>query len=768
MTALQHLFSHTAGFLWGEILLRLFSGTPLFREFLVLFLFVLGLGALFALIPQAFFRNPSFRHAASALLLLLSGILFTTEYAVFQSFGMYMSPENLHAGAGNVMEFYGGELADGVMDALIHAPLFLLPFILYLAFLFLSRRTGKSLPVRSRLLSLIRKTPKKDASASFPVILRTKPVKPVLSRIPAVEFQKTTLLLFVIFTASTLASAGLALNGRDRNLYGSHYNYNDAVQAFGMLDATRLDAQYLIFGNPAASFSGAGYGTPSGGTQENAPGNPSSLSSPGEATASDLPAAEPEQKIYPPNAMAIDFSREDLQATNTTKTLSAFAASRTPTLQNEYTGIFAGKNLILICAESWCGVPLTPELTPTLWRLTHNGFYFSDYYQPSWGGSTTTGEMSLILGLIGESGDNSVIKTAGFNNYFSMGNQLQRLGYSSIAFHNGSTTYYKRNKTHENLGYNQFIASENGLNKICGTGYPTDTQMMTDTLPLYIDKAPFSAYYMTVSGHAPYVKNNPLVSKYYDRVNAAVGDLYEEKTKYYICYQMELENALAETVRILEEAGIADDTVIVMTGDHYPYGLGGGKAWGNDKNYLRDLFKTEELTPWNQDQSSAVIWSGCLEHDLKDMACEISDPTCSLDILPTVSNLFGVEFDSRLLPGRDVFSDTDPIAFWNNLSWVTPEGKYDSRHHVFYPAEGKTEDPEYVARTQGHVNDLLLMNREIVSSDYYGLLFGPDTVTFAGTLLFDPDTFVRPTETDAAALDENAADDENESSEGGN
>ena len=760
MTVLRHLRYHIFGFLWGEILLRLFSGTPLFREFPVLLLFVLGLSALSSLLPQAFFRKNTYRQAATAVLLLLSGILFTTEFAVFQAFGMYMSPENLHAGAGNVVEFYGGQLFLAVADALLHAPIFLIPFFIYLADVITAKKGRKYRPLKVVLAETFSGRKKTNPSSSFPVALRRKPMTPALSRIPATDFQKTTLVLFAIFVLSCALSAALALTGRDRNLYGAQYNYNDAVQAFGMLDATRLDAQYLIFGNPRASFGGHGRPAAAPASSSDLAASPSDLA----ATSSDL-AETP--KVYLPNALPIDFTRPELNATGATKSLSAFAASRTPTLQNEYTGLFAGKNLILICAESWCGVPLTPELTPALWRLTHNGFYFSDYYQPSWGGSTTTGEMSLVMGLIGEAGDNSVIKTAGFNNYFTLGNQLQRLGYSSIAFHNGSTTYYKRNKTHENLGYNQFIASENGLNKICGTGYPTDTQMMVDTLPLYLDKTPFSAYYMTVSGHAPYEKNNPLVKKYYDRVNAAVGDLYEEKTKYYICYQMELENALAETLRMLEEAGLADDTVIVMTGDHYPYGLGGGRAWGNDKNYLRDLFKADELTSWTQDQNSLVIWSGCLEHEYKDMACEISDPTCSLDILPTVSNLFGLPFDSRLLPGRDVFSDAEPIAFWNNLSWVTPEGKYDSRHHVFYPAEGKTEDPEYVARIQGQVSDLLLMNREIVSSDYYGLLFGPDEVTFAGELLYDPDTFVRPAETDGAALDENAADDENESSKSG-
>ena len=463
-----------------------------------------------------------------------------------------------------------------------------------------------------------------------------------------------------------------------------------------------------------------------------------------DATPSDMVAEaeapeEAAEELPPPpsyNVMDIDFGRPELSEGSAGE-LSAFLSTREPSLQNEYTGIFRGKNLIMICAESYCDAFIRPELTPTLWRLSRNGFYFSDFYQPSWGGSTTTGELSLVEGLDSTAGDEAVTNIADHNHYFTMGNQLQRLGYFSLAFHNGSYTFYHRERTHENLGYDAYFASGHHIEDFCGQGYPTDTQMIEGTLPAYIGHQPFSIYYMTVSGHAPYEKNSYFVRHYYDQVNAIVGDEYYEKTKYYICYQMELESALTSLVKGLEDAGIADDTVIVLVGDHYPYGLGNGRTWHNDRDYIDDLIKEDDVLYWNEDKNGLIIWSGCLENSLKGMSCEISEPVSSLDILPTVSNLFGVEFDSRLLPGRDVFAEnTEPFVFWNNLSWITKDGKYDSRKKVFYPAETAataadyTPEPEPADLDDAHhqTQNMITMCTRIEALDYFGLVFGPDSV----------------------------------------
>ena len=97
------------------------------------------------------------------------------------------------------------------------------------------------------------------------------------------------------------------------------------------------------------------------------------------------------------NAFDIDYKNLDVgNLDERCKNVNEYVASRTPSNKNEYTGIFKGKNLILICAEAYSHYVINEELTPTLYRLTNNGFRFTDYYVPSWGGSTTSGEFAFL------------------------------------------------------------------------------------------------------------------------------------------------------------------------------------------------------------------------------------------------------------------------------------------------------------------------------------------------------------------------------------
>ena len=726
--------------LYDELLLKAISGVYTTPQLLFSVFFGLSAGLMWASVLGTLRRG----RKTYIIIALLNALIFTVESVLRSTYPVYFSPASILAGAGNVAANYREEMIRGIVSGIGRMALFSLPVIFCCAALCTDWIKNRKASDQSVLEAAAN-----AAAGPAPQRKRSLPSAAAIAL-------SMTLSILLHYTA-----AAFACSGAYRPIYTGQYNFNDAVENFGLTTALRLETCYSIFGNPGSSFQleeDADEGVERKAAEEGAdpdpaaasdaagPGSDSDEAAPGmyDATPSDMVAEaetpeEAAEELPPPpsyNVMDIDFGRPELSEGSAGE-LSAFLSTREPSLQNEYTGIFRGKNLIMICAESYCDAFVRPELTPTLWRLSRNGFYFSDFYQPSWGGSTTTGELSFVEGLDSTAGDEAVTNIADHNHYFSMGNQLQRLGYFSLAFHNGSYTFYHRERTHENLGYDAYFASGHHIEDFCGQGYPTDTQMIEGTLPAYIGHQPFSIYYMTVSGHAPYEKNSYFVRHYYDQVNAIVGDEYYEKTKYYICYQMELESALTSLVKGLEDAGIADDTVIVLVGDHYPYGLGNGRTWHNDRDYIDDLIKEDDVLYWNEDKNGLIIWSGCLENSLKGMSCEISEPVSSLDILPTVSNLFGVEFDSRLLPGRDVFAEnTEPFVFWNNLSWITKDGKYDSRKKVFYPAETAATaadyapEPEPVDLDYAHrlTQNMITMCTRIEALDYYGLVFGPDTV----------------------------------------
>ncbi|MBR0398859.1 MAG: LTA synthase family protein [Eubacterium sp.] len=649
--------------------MRIFTGTGLFFGLFYLLGFSFVSGLLTAVLTTVFSETVNRVLAGSIAGVLL--FYFSLEYLVYDAFGKYMTPRNIFLGAGDVTGNYGGTVLTALLRGILKILVFALPLIWY------KWRGEKILPE-----------------------LRTSPGA-------ALVFAAFAMILLGVFSLA-------ASTGKSKNEYVTRYEFSRAASSFGLLTGTRLELKYSLFGQDKnASFTSESYNenteeeTLSAQSEEN---NPESGSLTDETFAAE-------------NALDIDFSEIAAASEDeTVKKISSYAASLTPSRQNEYTGLFAGKNLILICAEAFSGAVVNEELTPALYRLIHNGFYFSDYYQPAWGGSTSTGEYSFLTGLAPQDEVETILETEGKNNYFTMGSQLQRLGYYSCAFHNGSYDYYDRNLTHKNLGYDDWIATDGGLNEISGA-WPEDDVFFDTTMETYLGKQPFSIYYMTLSGHAPYEDDHERTQKYLDRVIEVVGeDTYEQTTLNYFCYQMALEDALAIMLDKLEAAGIADDTVICMTTDHYPYGLSESENWGNDEDYLQDLYGHDDVLPWDRDENALVIWSGCLETTDRDKACEISTPVSSLDILPTLSNLFGVEYDSRLLAGRDVFSEQEPLVFWNDYSWKTAEGTYYAEQERFIPAEGSDADDAYVQYINGIVSDKILLSDGILKTDYYEIV----------------------------------------------
>ena len=595
----------------------------------------------------------------SIIVLAGTGILYIVQCLIMESFQMYMTLGDIKTGAGGVVGGFSGELFRTIFSGIPVILFFLLPSILYMLF------GAKRFPARR---------------VNTPYVI---------------------LIFSLTFVISGLGILG-ASHGKYKEEYKSQFKFDTASRTFGLLTGVRLDLKYSLLGNDEANQLVT--------VNEN-------------ITKKKEKKAKEEEKEYGENVSKIDFAAlSESEKDETLKSMNTYVNSLTPTSKNKYTGLFKGKNLILICAEAFSDSVIHKELTPTLYRLTHKGINFSDFYQPAWGGSTSTGEYSFLTGLVPMDGVETIQKTREKLNYYTLGTQLMKQDYYSFAYHNGSYDYYDRQLTHKNLGYADWLGQGNGLEDITGA-WVGDSVLFDKTMDTYIDKQPFSIYYMTVSGHAPYKSDNVKTKENIEQVKKVLGDKYEETTLNYFCYQLELEKALKIMVEKLEESGIADDTVICMTSDHYPYGLAVSKTYGNTKDYLTDLYDHSMDTDWDRDHNTWLLWSGCLEHEQKEYACEISEPTYSLDIVPTLLNLFGIEYDSRLLVGRDVFSDATPLVLWNNRSWITDKGRYDARTKEFTPNKGIKVDDSYVENMKKIVSNKITFSDQILENDYYRVLF---------------------------------------------
>ena len=659
--------------LYLELLLRATCSLPLWYDGLPGALFCAfafaSAAALICFLPRG--------ARASRVLCLVWMELFIIWYVIAffmdNSYSVFMSPTIIAQETGNVVTDFGGNVVNAIVRGMPMILLYHVPMLL------------------------------------FPLLRRFLPWGVTRRR-------RALLLCAVLIVLFAVGSWGLHNRSAEmRARYQARHTYDSAARSFGLLTALtreltaplRSDEVEFVFEAPA----------------ETAP--PVQTEAPA-ATAVPEQGSPEEERETGPNVMEIDFSR----ATSPSQvvSLSAYIQTRQPTVKNEYTGIFAGKNLILITAEAFSKEVIDPERTPTLYRMANSGIVFEDFYQPSWGGSTSTGEYSWLTGI---APTNSMTMMYSYNKnlYFTMGNQLQRLGYFSRAYHNGSYNYYDRDWTHQNLGYEEYYGVGNGLEKGLTAGlFPnSDVEMFEYTIPQYIDHRPFSVYYMTISGHASYgfsEATNDMAVKHQAETEKLPNT---ETVNAYLACNMELEYAMESLLKSLEKAGILDDTVIALVPDHYPYGLTPSAAWGNQGNPLVDLYGFNPTTQWARDHNAAILWCGSLEK--LDEPIRVGGPVSSLDILPTLSNLFGLEYDSRLLAGSDVFGGAERLVFWNDYSWLTEEGSYDAHSNTFTPADGKTVDEAYIERIHAEVRNRINLSWTISEYDYYGQLFGPDPET---------------------------------------
>ncbi len=393
-----------------------------------------------------------------------------------------------------------------------------------------------------------------------------------------------------------------------------------------------------------------------------------------------------------------------------------------PVTDNEYTGIFEGYNLIYLTAEGFSPYAVNEELTPTLYRLRHSGFLFENFYVPLWQTSTSDGEYINCTGLIPD-GQFSMQKSAENDMPYTLPCFFAEEGVKSYAYHNSSLSYYDRNITHPNLGYDfkgcktGNLSEEEGGDKIFPMENPdawpaSDLEMMQGTIPEYIGQDRFHVYYLTVSGHLNYsFKSNAMSYK-----NKAVVEALElsDPAKAYIACNIELDKALAYLLEQLEAAGKLENTVICLSADHYPYGL--------DTPQYEELAGKSLEAGMDLYQNSLILWNVGMEEPV------VVEKTCGpMDIVPTLLNLFGYAYDSGIYAGRDILSDAEGMVIFNDRSFVTDGVIYDRREKtaVWQKDENgndvipDAEKEAYLAEKKQEVKDRCRFSAYILQEDYY-------------------------------------------------
>ena len=649
--------------LYHELLLHAFDRTILFWDtpLVYILLFSAAGGCLLSALVDILPRRAA--HIVTYALCVFWTVLTCIEYCCKSYFKSYWGLSFITQMTGNVVGNFFSTMVEIILGRIVFI---LLSFVPLIALIVFHRHLlpGKALSVRCRVIAL------------------------------------------VVFAVCQAAGSALCYSGEDRADYTYNYVTDYAVPRFGLAATIRLEAQYAIFGLPDAPVIQVDEPEPD-------------------------PVPDDQPVVYDYNKMDLDFTAtSDLVNGSTLENMHTYFSSKTASQQNEYTGMFKGKNLIQITAEAFSPYVISKELTPTLYKLTHEGFVFTNYYQPGWGQSTTGGEFAHMTGIIPTWVNGNLSFYASHQDYmpFALGNQFRALGYTTVAYHNNSYTYYNRHLTHPNLGYD-YYGQGNGLT-LTVPGWPySDLEMMELTAPAYIEDyvntgKPFHAYYMSVSGHANWGWGNAMSAKNREAAVAAYPNA-SQPVQGYIAANLELEYALTYLLEQLEAAGIADDTVICMTADHYPYAL-----VTDEVDYYQELSgKQDSELDISRYKNTWLLWSGSMESSVT-----VNTPCSAIDILPTVSNLFGLEFDSRLMSGHDVFaqnynasqaSTCMPLVILptnRGYSWITAAGTYDAKTRTFTPNPGITVADDYVKTVSSLIDAKYSYARQLIQYDYAGVV----------------------------------------------
>jgi lipoteichoic acid synthase len=329
-------------------------------------------------------------------------------------------------------------------------------------------------------------------------------------------------------------------------------------------------------------------------------------------------------------------------------------------VENEYTDIFLGKNLIFILAESYDELALSEELTPNLYKLKNEGIDFQNHYTPVFQRTTSDTEFIFNTSLVPSIEDGPTSFMFHKNSYrTSLAYLFKAEGYTANAMHANYKEFYTRHLSYEGLGYEHFYGrDELGLDD---SNKKFDTTFYTYSKDYILpEHLPFFSFVITFSGHSPYTESHVVAQKHLEKVDEFYGDSIPESIRYYIATQIELDDMIGMLFHDLDNKGILNDTVILLSGDHYPYTM-----------KQEDYESYKGITEYHlKHRGNLYIWSSDLPNSDIDML------STSFDILPMINNMFGLGGNYNHYVGNDIFGTSGNFVMYKNYT------VYDGSHYM--------------------------------------------------------------------------------------
>ena len=383
--------------------------------------------------------------------------------------------------------------------------------------------------------------------------------------------------------------------------------------------------------------------------------------------------------------------------------LTSYYAKRKTVISgdNEMTGVMEGKNLIMVMMESMDSWMISEETTPNLYKLQQNSVNLENFYTPLFlNAATFNTEILSQTGLIPA---NNAMNSGGYSTHafpLSMANQFRDCGYTVNSFHSASAKIYSRGSIHENLGFETY----NNCYAMNMDDYMMDSQMIGG-FDKMVSTDPFYSFIITYSGHGPYSEemsniSDPHIEKAKSVVrkrNMEGSDKNLEEYTYALAHAMEADLFVGELMDRLKKEDLLDDTLVVFYADHY------GK-YMTDRDFLRQI-KEVEGEPANLYRTPCIMTGAGLEKQTIKKYCS------SLDLLPTINNMFRLPADRAYYVGDDIFGEDGGVVILPNNKWF--DGK------TYYSSSYKGEMTDEMRQTCQMVSEKSQISMDTLRSNYF-------------------------------------------------
>lgn len=354
---------------------------------------------------------------------------------------------------------------------------------------------------------------------------------------------------------------------------------------------------------------------------------------------------------------------------------------------NEYTGIFAGKNIMVIQLEAIDTWMLTEEYMPALWALKQESMVFENHYAPAYiTAGTFNTEFMVNTGLLPATGSVST-QIYSHNSYpYSLAHMFRAAGYSAQSFHGSEGNVYNRGTIHLNLGYEHYNSGiDMGMED-----YTMDSHMLV-AYDEMVREDPFFSFIITYSGHGPYHMKTGSYLAHSEQAHELVEE-YEGKYIYAVAGAMETDAFVAGLLERLEADDMLEDTVLVFYADHYNYYM-------LHDAQLMGIKGVDDITLLQH--VDFFIYSADQEPQ------QIEKFTSTPDVLPTIANLFDLERDEAVFVGNDGLSEEGDFVFFIDGGWLDGENYW------------KPSDPVVDGARNQLVSHIFAMSNLFLRANYY-------------------------------------------------